>query len=423
MLSKKLNPREYFRLPWSLTDNGISWLEVTTKCNLACKGCYRDPRKEGHKSMVEIMDDLSVFKAKRQSDCMSIAGGDPLVHPKIVEIVRAVKEQGWKPIVNTNGLALTPELLRELKEAGVAGFTFHIDTTQKRKDSLVFEEKEHNALRQKIADMVFEQSGIACSFNLTISEKNLSQVPHVVEWVQKNPHKVHTVVFILYREPDMGSDFAYFANGQKIKPDEFYNDTDFRGKIILKTQDVVDQIRCSDPRYEPCGYLNGSIEPESMKWTMALRFATKKQTLGFAGPNFMKIVQHFSHFFRNRWLSYSSPQSLRLGRSAMFLFSFFDRGSRNTLKEYFKALAKNPLLIFKKVYIQTYAIIQPIDFLKDGQMNMCDGCPDMTVYNGQLYWSCRLEEIKEYGTFITAVPKSKLTCPEEHAERHTFPML
>ncbi len=408
MTSKKLNPQKYFRLPWSLTDNGISWLEVTTKCNLACKGCYRDPRKEGHKSMTEIFNDLMVFKMQRKSDCISIAGGDPLVHPQIVEIVKMVRKLGWKPIVNTNGLALTPPLLKELKKAGVAGFTFHIDTTQKRKDSLVHKEIDHNPLRQKFADMVFKEGGIACSFNQTVSEKNLSQIPDTIEWAQKNPGKVHTIVFILYREPSMASNFAFYANGEKIEADEFYNDTDFRGEKILKTQDIADQIRRSDPQYEPCGYLNGTIDPESMKWTLALRFATKKQTLGFAGANFMKSVQHLSHLFRNRWLSYSSPKFLSIGRLAMLFFSLFDKGCRKAFKQYLKSLLKNPLQIFQRVYMQTYAIIQPIDFMEDGQMNMCDGCPDMTVYKGQLYWSCRLEEIKEHGTFVTAVPKCKL---------------
>jgi len=46
-----------------------------------------------------------------------------------------------------------------------------------------------------------------------------------------------------------------------------------------------------------------------------------------------------------------------------------------------------------------------VDMMADGRANMCDGCPDMTVHNGQLYWSCRLEEIKTYGCFVHAVPK------------------
>ena len=63
---------------------------------------------------------------------MSICGGDPLVHPDVNEIVRMSKDMGWKPIINTNGLSLTKKRLRALKEAGVFGFSFHIDTSQAR---------------------------------------------------------------------------------------------------------------------------------------------------------------------------------------------------------------------------------------------------------------------------------------------------
>jgi hypothetical protein len=58
-----------------------------------------------------------------------------------------------------------------------------------------------------------------------------------------------------------------------------------------------------------------------------------------------------------------------------------------------------------KLHMQTFTIIQPVDLMADGRANMCDGCPDMTVYNGQLYWSCRLEEIKSHGCFMQAVPR------------------
>ncbi len=55
-----------------------------------------------------------------------------LTHPDIIEIVKEVKKRGMKPILNTNGLALTKELLVELKKAGVFGFTFHVDSKQGR---------------------------------------------------------------------------------------------------------------------------------------------------------------------------------------------------------------------------------------------------------------------------------------------------
>ena len=42
-----------YRLPWSLTDNPIAWLEPTQACNLACDGCYRKNVRE-HKPMDEV---------------------------------------------------------------------------------------------------------------------------------------------------------------------------------------------------------------------------------------------------------------------------------------------------------------------------------------------------------------------------------
>jgi hypothetical protein len=38
---------------------------------------------------------------------------------------------------------------------------------------------------------------------------------------------------------------------------------------------------------------------------------------------------------------------------------------------------------------------------------MCDGCPDITVWGDDIVWSCRLEEQKQFGTFLRSVPKSK----------------
>jgi hypothetical protein len=56
-------------------------------------------------------------------------------------------------------------------------------------------------------------------------------------------------------------------------------------------------------------------------------------------------------------------------------------------------------------------IIQPVHFEPDGKQDMCDACPDITVHEGRLVWSCRLEEMIQYGSFFTFVPKSKKQAP------------
>jgi len=104
-VSQTIDHRDLYRLPWTLADNAIAWLEPTEKCNLHCEGCYRE-NVDVHKSLDEVAADLDVFARQRNFDGVSIAGGDPLMHPNVVEIVRMVRQRGWKPILNTNGLAL-----------------------------------------------------------------------------------------------------------------------------------------------------------------------------------------------------------------------------------------------------------------------------------------------------------------------------
>ena len=97
------------------------------------------------------------------------------------------------------------------------------------------------------------------------------------------------------------------------------------------------------------------------------------------------------------------------------LLSPFDKGIRSVAKKYFSSILKNPLEIFRSIHYQTVMIIQPVDFLENGAQNMCDGCPDMTVWNGELVWSCRLEELKHFGCWVRTVPKDHASSGERMA--------
>ena len=90
------------------------------------------------------------------------------MHPEIVDIVRMVAEMGLKPVINTNGGKLTMELLRELKKAGAAGFTFHIDSKQGRPKWKDKNELDFNELRLSYAEMLAEVGGLSCAFNSTV---------------------------------------------------------------------------------------------------------------------------------------------------------------------------------------------------------------------------------------------------------------
>jgi len=39
---------------------------------------------------------------------------------------------------------------------------------------------------------------------------------------------------------------------------------------------------------------------------------------------------------------------------------------------------------------------------------MCDSCPDMTVYDGRLINSCRMDEYRLFGGFLSVVAREKV---------------
>ncbi len=395
-----IDHRELYRLPWTLPDNAIAWLEPTMKCNLACEGCYRANVNE-HKSLDEISADLDVFDRFRKTDGVSIAGGDPLTHPQIVDIVRMVADRGWKAIVNTNGLALTDDLLRGMKRAGLFGLTFHIDSKQHRPKWKNKTEQEHNALRLYYAEMVARIGGLTCAFNSTVYEDTLAAVPDLVAWAQEHIDIVHVMVFICYREPAQPENFEYFVGGDKIDMSPLtYEDTGQR--IDISAPEVVSKIRERFPDFTPCAYLNGTEKADTFKWLLSNRLGTSKQILSYTGPKMIELAQVSHHLKTGRYMAYAPPAVHRRGRSMLWLWPF-DRGVKRAL---FRAL-RSPRLLLRRWHLQSIMIISPVDVLADGRQNMCDGCPDMTVWNGDLAWSCRLEECIHFGQFTRTVPKGR----------------
>ncbi|MBU2444265.1 MAG: radical SAM protein [Bacteroidetes bacterium] len=401
-MNSVLNHLDYYRLPWNLADNSISWLEPTFKCNLACDGCYRRNENESHKSLEQIKEELKVFTRLRKCDGISIAGGDPLTHPEIIDIVRMIKELDIKPIINTNGTLLTKELLIELKKAGVFGFTFHIDSKQGRPHWKNKNEIELNELRYHLARMLADVKNISCAFNATIYEDTVQYVPELTKWAQKHIDIVQVMVYIIYRAVN-NNKVDFYLGPKKIDMGQLVYNEEIVERVDIKAQEIVDEIRKSYPDFEPCAYLNGSEQADSFKWLISGRIGTRDKIFGYVGKKGMEIVQSFYHLWNDKYLAYAHPKMTRTGRS-MLILGLIDKSLRKVAVNYLK----NPFNIFKKLFYQTVLIIQPVDFLDDGRQNMCDGCPDITVWNGKLVWSCRMEEQMTFGHNVRTYPKDFL---------------
>lgn len=403
-----LDKRNLYRLPWSMNDNAIAWLEVTDICNLYCEGCYRQ-HMTGHKSFEEVKEEVLFFKRWRNPDNVSIAGGEPLIYPHIVDLVAFIKQNKMKPIILTNAMALKPELLKELKKAGLDGFTIHIDSHQKRPHWTGKSEAELNELRQHCADMVARERDLYVIFNATVYPSSYKEIPDILRWGQAHIDKVHGLVFITYRTATTDTAVALDSAKHEVDMSKLSYVREHFDEKFVTGPEVYQIIKDNCPEFEASAYLGGTLRHDSFKWTAGAMIGSKRQMFGSVGKRTMELAQAGHHFLKGTYLAYLSQSHIG---GKVFWLSALDKTVGQAWRNWWGEVLRNPVRMFDPVYVQSIGIIQAPDVQPNGQADMCDSCPDMTVYDGKLINSCRMDEYRLFGGFVTMVDKTNINPPE-----------
>jgi hypothetical protein len=408
----EIDPWDLFRMPWSASDNAMTWLEPTRRCNITCDACFATNDPNSEKPLARIQDEVNAMHKLRRSDGMFIAGGEPLTHPGIVDIVRIVKRKGYKPVIVTNGVGLTPEWVSDLKKAGLFGFTFHVDSHQSRPGWKGKSEKELNALRQELADMVHDAGGMICGYNITVFPDTLKEMPDVVSWALRNIDRVQSYTLTALRLVEEGLPYEFYAGDRKINLREtaYYSPEPYRR---LMSRDIQAEVRKAAPDFRLAAYLGGTTRPNSLKLAMGCLIGTRHEIFGTLGPKSMELLQVAHHWLRGNYLAFPRP---RLNRKAvfLFLFAFFDGEVRRALRTYLRGVLRHPGILGRRIYTQAINIEQAFDILPNGEQDHCDGCPNKTLWQDRLVSACVLDEYLKYGMQAVIVPKG---VPKK-ADRH-----
>jgi len=98
------------------------YIEPTSRCNLACQTCIRNTWNEPMGDMNEATFDRIISGLDRflHLETVMFGGfGEPLAHPRILEMVRAVKALGFGVEMTTNGTLLQGAMLEGLVRSGL----------------------------------------------------------------------------------------------------------------------------------------------------------------------------------------------------------------------------------------------------------------------------------------------------------------
>jgi pyruvate-formate lyase-activating enzyme len=365
----------------------------------------------GHKPLKQVKEEILFFKKWRNPDNVSIAGGEPLIHPQILDIVAFIREQEIKPVVLTNGVALTPELLRELKKAGLAGFTMHVDSHQNRPKWKGKTEADLNELRQHFTDMVAPVKGVYLVFNATVYPSTYHEIPDVVSWGRRNVGRVHGLVFITYRTATTEAHVGHDSGEHAVDLSKLSYVRDHFDETFVTSPEVDAKIQECCPEYAAAGYLGGSVLHTSFKWVAGAMVGSRKKIYGSIGKETLEIAQAGHHLLRGTYLAYLSDACVGV---APFLMSPWDKTVRRAARNWLGDVVRHPGRLFDTLYIQSIGIIQAPDLQSDGRADMCDSCPDMTVYDGKLINSCRMDEYRLFGGFLSVTEREPAEAMADH---------
>ena len=128
LLKNRLAGRKRFPL--------VTMLEPLEMCNLACAGCGRIRE---YQPVIDKMMPVDVaLDAVKESGApiVSIAGGEPTIHPKIDEIINRLIEQKYFVYCCTNGLLLD-RMLPKIPPSNYFCWVIHMDGMEEKHDESV----------------------------------------------------------------------------------------------------------------------------------------------------------------------------------------------------------------------------------------------------------------------------------------------
>jgi radical SAM protein with 4Fe4S-binding SPASM domain len=102
-------------------------VSITTRCNMACRSCARTFERPAPRDMAPA-DFVRLLALLPHALRVVLVGlGEPLLHPRVVELVRHAAEMGRRVSLVTSGMDLDRQTGRALIGAGLASLTVSID--------------------------------------------------------------------------------------------------------------------------------------------------------------------------------------------------------------------------------------------------------------------------------------------------------
>lgn len=162
----------------------VVW-NMTRRCNLKCVHCYA--RSEDisydneltHEQSLAMMDDLADFGVP----VLLFSGGEPLVHPQLIEYAQYAVKKGMRAVISTNGTLITKEKAKMLKEIGLSYVGISLDGLEETHDK--FRGVKGSFKKAMAAIDNCQKAGIKVGLRFTINKRNFGDIPGIFDLLEE----------------------------------------------------------------------------------------------------------------------------------------------------------------------------------------------------------------------------------------------
>jgi len=190
----------------------ITVWNITRTCNLRCVHCYSDsmamqyPGELTWEQMQAVVADLAAY----QVPSLLLSGGEPMIHPRFLDLVDFATAQGLKLTISTNGTLITPEKAALLKAASVAYVGISLDGIGEIHDRFRRKEGAFDAAVRGFRNC--HDVGQKTGLRLTLTRHNVENIGRILDFIEE--HGIQRVCFYHLVPAGRGSEL------QVLQPDE-----------------------------------------------------------------------------------------------------------------------------------------------------------------------------------------------------------
>ncbi|HEL1793440.1 TPA: radical SAM protein [Streptococcus suis] len=252
---------------------------ITNYCQYSCDYCFFKEMNLLNTEQLssDILDKMVYYFSKYQVPLIAICGGDPLLHPNLIDFTKRLSDNGNYPIIATNAIDVSIDYLGELKNSGVRYLQIGLDSLDSSKLNNFKEENHLEKVKKSINKI--KKVGLEFGFSMCVSHKNFHELIEVASYAKHvganllkvAKYKGNNKLYCLTQEEELQLiRFVELFNKESVfirysgTPETIDFKTDYPPLTIFSNGDMVDErngesigsIMSDDPAKAYNNYLN-----------------------------------------------------------------------------------------------------------------------------------------------------------------------